>query len=103
LEAFDVVLLGGPVWNVGAPMIMHTLLEQWAMEGKTILPFVTYAVSGMGRVAEEYAALAPVATIGDGLAVRGEEARRRDSELSYFPVVRGRDPLGVRSRPRRRR
>jgi flavodoxin len=84
LEEFDVVLLGGPVWNVGAPMIMHTLLEQWATKGKTILPFVTYAVSGMGRVAEEYAALAPDATLGDGLAVRGEAARRATDDVDRW-------------------
>jgi flavodoxin len=84
LEAFDVVLLGGPVWNVGAPMIMHSLLEQWATKGKTILPFVTYAVSGMGRVAEEYAALAPDATVGDGLAVRGEDARRATDDVDTW-------------------
>ncbi|WP_427383845.1 flavodoxin [Janibacter sp. G56] len=84
LDEYDVLMLGGPVWNVGAPMIMHTLLEQWATKGKTILPFVTYAVSGMGRVAEEYAALAPDATIGDGLAVRGEHARSATDEVDRW-------------------
>lgn len=81
LDGYDVVLLGSPVWNVGAPMIMHTLLEQWDLRGKTILPFVTYAVSGMGRVAEEYATLAPAATIGEGLAVQGEEAAQATDEV----------------------
>jgi flavodoxin len=84
LEEFDVLLLGSPVWNVGAPMIMHTLLEQWATKGKTILPFVTHAVSGMGRIAEEYAALAPDATVGDGLAVRGEEAQRATDDVDRW-------------------
>src|SRR5699024_5132622 len=27
LDGYDVVLLGSPIWNVGAPMIMHTLLD----------------------------------------------------------------------------
>lgn len=74
VDSYDVVLLGSPVWNVRPPMIMHTLLDQLNLRGTTILPFVTYAVSGMGRVADEYAALVPDATIGNGLAVRGEEA-----------------------------
>lgn len=81
LDGYDVVLLGSPVWNVGAPMIMHTLLDQWDLRGKTILPFVTYAVSGMGRVAEEYATLAAAATIGEGLAVQGEEAAQATDEV----------------------
>jgi flavodoxin len=84
LDEYDVVLLGSPVWNVGTPMIMHTLLEQWDLRGKTILPFVTYAVSGMGRVADEYTALAPDATIGEGLAVRGEEARDATNDVDTW-------------------
>ena len=57
-----------------APMIMRTFVEALDFTGKTVLPFVTYAVSGMGRVADEYAQTLPGATLGDGLAVRGEEA-----------------------------
>ena len=55
-------------------MIMRTFVEALDFTGKTVLPFVTYAVSGMGRVADEYAQTLPGATLGDGLAVRGEEA-----------------------------
>jgi flavodoxin len=84
LDGYDVVLLGSPVWNVGAPMIMHTLLDQWDLSGKTILPFVTYAVSGMGRVAEEYATLAPDTTVGDGLAVQGERVQQANSEVASW-------------------
>jgi flavodoxin len=84
LDGYDVVVLGSPVWNVGAPMIMYTLLELWNLTGRTILPFVTYAVSGFGRIPEEYAALAPDATIGDGLAVKGEEARRATSDVDTW-------------------
>lgn len=84
LDRYDAVLLGIPVWNVGAPMIMHTLLEQWDLSGKTILPFVTYAVSGMGRVAIDCASLAPEATVGAGLAVQGEEARRATDDVDTW-------------------
>jgi hypothetical protein len=83
-------------------MIMHTLLDQWDLRGKTILPFVTYAVSGMGRVAEEYANLAPAATIGEGLAVQGEEAAQATDEVSTWlrrvgPMLQSID--GVRPSP----
>ena len=46
---YDTVLLGSPIWNVRPPMIMRTFIEAVDLRGKTILPFVTYAVSGMGR------------------------------------------------------
>lgn len=74
LAGYDVVLLGSGVWNVRAPMIMRTFVESFDLTGKTVFPVVTYAVSGMGQVADEYAELCAGATIGEGLAVQGEEA-----------------------------
>ena len=73
ITGYDTVLLGSPVWNVRAPMIMSTFTDSHDFTGKTILPFVTYAVSGLGRVDDDYATACPGARIGTGLAVRGEE------------------------------
>jgi FMN-dependent NADH-azoreductase len=56
LDAYDTILLGSPVWNVQAPMIMRTFIESVDLAGKTIHPFVTYAVSGMGSVRTDYGA-----------------------------------------------
>jgi flavodoxin len=84
LEGYDTILLGSPVWNVTAPMIMHTFLESFDVSGKTLFPFVTYAVSGMGNVARDYGARWPDARIGDGLAVRGEEAGQAQPEVEAW-------------------
>jgi flavodoxin len=81
LERYDTILLGSGVWNVRAPMIMQTFVGSYDFTGRTILPFVTYAVSGMGSVAEEYAQKLPGATVGQGLAVRGEEATQARREV----------------------
>jgi flavodoxin len=75
IERYDVVLLGSPVWNVRAPMVMSTFVERFSFAGKTVVPFTTYAVSGLGTTVRDYAASCPGATIGEGLAVRGEEVR----------------------------
>jgi flavodoxin len=75
IEGYDTVLLGSPIWNVRPPMIMSTFAQRYNFEGKTAVPFVTYAVSGLGTTMREYAALLPGATLRDGLAVRGEEVR----------------------------
>jgi hypothetical protein len=56
-------------------MIMSTFVESFDFTGKTVFPFTTYAVSGLGTTARDYAASCPGATIGEGLAVRGEEVR----------------------------
>ena len=75
IERYDIVLLGSPIWNVRAPMIMSTFAERFDFTGKTVFPFTTYAMSGLGTTARDYAASCPGATIGEGLAVRGEEVR----------------------------
>ncbi|GAA3421632.1 flavodoxin [Streptosporangium vulgare] len=73
LGRYGTVLLAGPIWNVRAPMIMTTFTEKLDLTGKTVHPVTTYAVSGLGTTERDYAASCPGATIGDGLAVRGEE------------------------------
>ncbi|ASN38042.1 hypothetical protein CGQ24_02780 [Arthrobacter sp. 7749] len=72
LGRYTTVLLGSPVWNVRAPMILSTFLDAVDLSGKTVLPFVSYAVSGMGSVEAEYRASLPTAEVRTGLAVRGE-------------------------------
>jgi flavodoxin len=75
LHSYRKILLGSPVWNVQEPMIMRTFIEALDWTGKTVHPFVTYAVSGMGRVEDDYKRLLPAATVSDGLAIQGETAR----------------------------
>jgi flavodoxin len=75
ISDYDTVLVGSPIWNNRAPMIMSTFVESLDFSGKTLYPFVTYAVSGLGSTERDYAASAPGATIGEGLAVRGEEVQ----------------------------
>ena len=73
IEDYDTVLLGSPIWNVRTPMIMSTFVEGFDFAGKAVFPFVTFAVSGLGTTMRDYAASCPGATLGEGLAVRGEE------------------------------
>lgn len=74
VSGYGTVLLGSPIWNVRPPMIMSTFLDGVDLGGKVLRPFVTYAVSGLGRTADVYGALVPGARVTRGLAVRGEEA-----------------------------
>ncbi|WP_285474120.1 flavodoxin [Actinoplanes sp. NBRC 101535] len=74
IENYDIILLGSPIWNVRAPMIMTTFTEGLDFAGKTIHPLTTYAMSGLGNTERDYAASCPTAELGEGLAVRGEEA-----------------------------
>ncbi|RZL82279.1 MAG: hypothetical protein EOP32_12160 [Rhodococcus sp. (in: high G+C Gram-positive bacteria)] len=72
VSGFDIVLLGSPVWGSRAPMIMSTFIDGVDLAGKTILPFVTYAVSGMSGIDNDYRDALPDSEVRDGLAVQGE-------------------------------
>ncbi|MCX5395689.1 flavodoxin [Streptomyces sp. NBC_00102] len=76
IAPYGTVLLAGPIWNVRAPMIMSTFTDAFDFRGKTVHPVTTYAMSGLGTTEHDYAASCPGATIGQGLAVRGEEVRK---------------------------
>ena len=73
IEQYDTILIGSPIWGSRTPMIMSSFVESFDFSGKTVRPFVTYAVSGLGRAEEDYAAGCPGADLQPGLAVQGEE------------------------------
>lgn len=81
---YDIVLLGSGVWNVRAPMIMWTFAESYDFAGKTIFPFTTFAMSGLGTTARDYAALCPGAILGEGLAIRGEMVRNSRADVESW-------------------
>ena len=84
IEPYDAVLLGSPIWNVRPPMIMTTFTEGRDFTGKTVHPFVTYAVSGLGSTERDYTASCRWARIAPGLAVRGEEVAQHRAEVETW-------------------
>jgi len=74
IAAYDTILIGSPIWNVRVPRIMLTFAERFDFAAKTVYPFTTHAMSGLGHAVEEYTAACRGATIGAALAIRGEEA-----------------------------
>jgi flavodoxin len=84
MAAYDTVLLGCPIWNSSMPMIMRTFLDAADLAGKTVLPFVTYAVSGMSGIPEDYASLLPSVRVGEGLAVQGEEVQGAREQVQIW-------------------
>jgi flavodoxin len=84
IDQYDVVLLGSPIWNIRAPMIMSTFTESHDFTGKTVHPLTTHAMSGLGTTERDYARSCGGATMGEGLAVRGEEAQQARPELAKW-------------------
>lgn len=81
---YDVVILGSPVWSSRAPRILSTFIGAVDLGGKTVLPMVTYAVSGMSGVDDFYREALPGATVERGLAVRGEEVREAAGDIDNW-------------------
>ncbi len=73
IDAYAIIILGSPIWNVRPPMIMSTFAERFDFAGKTVFPLVTYAVSGLGSTVRVYQEACRGATLGEGLAVQGED------------------------------
>lgn len=66
-------------------MIMSTLLDAAQLsDTTTLLPFVTYAVSGLGDTRATYRELAPTVRLGRGLAVRGEDVRDNTTSVDRW-------------------
>ncbi|MFF3380410.1 flavodoxin [Streptomyces sp. NPDC002680] len=84
IDRYDVVLLASPIWNVRAPMIMSAFAERYDFRGKTVHPVTTHAMSGLGTTERDYEKICQGATIGEGLAVRGEEVRNADAEVQSW-------------------
>lgn len=85
IALYEHILLGSPIWNVRPPRIMNTFVDGLDFAGKTVHPFVTYAVSGLGSTARVYTDACVGAQIGTGLAVQGEEVtEHRDDVESWL-------------------
>ena len=82
LSEYDTVFIGAPVWWGDWPMIMYTFFEQNrdALAGKTLIPFSTHEGSGLSGFDKKLGSAISGATVGKGLAIRGNDAQnRRDS------------------------
>lgn len=68
---YDTVFIGFPIWWYVAPHIIHTFLESYDLDRKTLVPFATSGGSGMGRTVDELRKLCPNAEWKDGKLVNG--------------------------------
>lgn len=85
MAAYDVVFVGSPCWwgTIAAPVI--SLLSEYDLSAKTLVPFMTHKGSGLGRTEAHILSLCPGATVKDGLAIRdGEVASSRNQIATWL-------------------
>ncbi len=84
IKEYDIVFVGSPNWrNTIAPPVM-TFLSEHDLSGKTVVPFITHAGSGLGRSANDIAKLASQATILEGLALWGKDVKNSQDEIAKW-------------------
>jgi hypothetical protein len=91
---YDVVILGSPVWSSRTPRIMSTFIDEVDLGGKTVLPLVTYAVSGMSGVDDFYRRTLTTATVERGLdrSTTSSDLRTRASNISRTTYSSSNEP-----------
>lgn len=94
LSGYRTVLLGSPIWLVSAPRIMLTFLEQADLAGKTVLPFVTAASTGLSGVDWTYRKALPQATVADGLAIASQDVPTAGAQIDQWLQANELLPVG---------
>ncbi len=47
MDEYDIIFIGYPNWDYGAPMAVLSFLEGYDLSGKTIIPFCTHGTGGL--------------------------------------------------------
>lgn len=83
LSQYDTIFIGGPVWWGDWPMIMYTFFEKnkTELDKKTLIPFSTHEGSGLSGFDKKLRSIFPNATIGKGLAIRGNDCQKNQDDV----------------------
>ena len=66
MTQYDVIFIGFPVWWYREPSIIDTFAEEYDFGGKTIIPFATSGISGIGESGKNIGELAKDAHVFNG-------------------------------------
>ena len=87
-EEYDTVFIGCPVWWWTAPMIIHTFAESYDFNGKTVVPFCTYAATYRDETLARIVELTPAAEHLKGFGTIGKNIDGVESWLRAINVIR---------------
>ena len=88
LDEYDTIFLGYPIWWGDMPMAVYSFLDNYDLSGKTIVPFVTSGGSGLSGTPSNIKNEEPNATVTEGLAINGDNARNsKDDVLEWLDSI----------------
>ncbi len=85
---YDYVFLGCPVWWGTAPMIMSTFCENYSFNGKTVIPFCTYASTGRDATLQKLNSLTSTANHLTGFSTSGSSTSGVESWLKAINMIK---------------
>ncbi len=85
---YDYVFLGCPVWWGTAPMIMSTFCENYSFNGKTVIPFCTYASTGRDATLQKLNNLTSTANHLTGFGTSGSSTSGVESWLKAINMIK---------------
>ena len=86
-DSYDVVFLGSPIWYGKAPRLMLSFLDAYGFSGKTVIPFVTSASSGISSAQSEYESTYPDINWKKGDRLNGKTAEDIKSWVSSLGIT----------------
>lgn len=84
IEEYDVIFLGYPNWWSDLPMPVFTFLDEYNLEGKTIIPFCTHGGGGFANGIESMKTEEPNANFIEGIAINGSSVDNSGDEISEW-------------------
>lgn len=72
MDQYDTVYIGFPIWWYIAPTIINTFIEQYNLEGKTVIPFFTSGGSEKGETLNYLKPSAPKAIWKEPINLTGK-------------------------------
>jgi flavodoxin len=71
IDQYHTIFIGFPIWWGTFPMVMATFLENYSLEGKTIIPFCTHGDGGVDQGFNDVQKLSSKASHKEGLSLKG--------------------------------
>lgn len=84
IDDYDVIYVGGPIWWGHYPCALFTVLEGLDFTGKIVMPFSTHEGSGLGSIMKDVEKYCKNATIKNGLAIRGSNAKNSKDKIGAW-------------------
>ena len=81
IAKYDTIFIGYPIWWGDMPQIIYTLMEEYDLSGKTIIPFNTHEGSGSSGTYNTIKSKLKSAKVNtNGLALQGKVARTNEGK-----------------------